>query len=153
MLIFVMNNRLASYLDETFYLGNQHNRFCMTTQQILHDKFTTGSNGEKKTRTTLFLCTVCTALLYKGVQYACRSPSTFYNACEPLQGLGLYLSLELVTFGPEINSRGCHVRSYILATSAICLITVALSLIHPSIFDACMGQMSWIFSFKKYTKF
>ena len=30
MLIHVMHNRLASYLDEKFHQGNQHNSFCMT---------------------------------------------------------------------------------------------------------------------------
>ena len=29
-LIYVMNNGIASYFDEKFYLGNQHNSFCMT---------------------------------------------------------------------------------------------------------------------------
>ena len=30
MLIHVMNNRLASYLDEKFHQENQHHSFCMT---------------------------------------------------------------------------------------------------------------------------
>ena len=40
MLIYVMNNRLALYLDEKMLLREP-------TKQFLHDPFTMGSNGEK----------------------------------------------------------------------------------------------------------
>ena len=49
MLIYIMNKRLASYLDEKINIGNQHSSFCMT--------FTLGSNG-KNNRVTVFLSTV-----------------------------------------------------------------------------------------------
>ena len=41
MLICVINNRLASYLDEKFCEGEKK-------QQFLHDPITMGSNGEKR---------------------------------------------------------------------------------------------------------
>ena len=47
MLIYVMNNRLASYLDEKFCDGDQRNSFCIT--QLLLDPMV------KKTGVTLFL--------------------------------------------------------------------------------------------------
>ena len=51
MLIHVVNNRLASYFDETFYWGNKHKAFCRT--RFLWDPTV------KKSGATLFLCTVC----------------------------------------------------------------------------------------------
>ena len=51
MLIYVMNNRLASYLDKKFLRREP-------TQQFLHDMFTMGSSGENK-EVTIFLSSVC----------------------------------------------------------------------------------------------
>ena len=48
---FVMDDRLASYLDEKYYYGNQLTGFCMTS--LLWDPMV------KITGATLFLSTVC----------------------------------------------------------------------------------------------
>ena len=55
-LVYVNNNRLASYLDEK-------NQLREPTQCFLYNTFTMGSNGEKKTGATLFLSSVCNLLL------------------------------------------------------------------------------------------
>ena len=77
MLICVMKNRLASYLDENFCFGNQHNSFCMihllwdpmvkkggATVFVSSVCITIGSNGENSGGSIILLPTVAVANLY-----------------------------------------------------------------------------------------